>query len=195
MALELSFTITEQCPGKQLTFVDTTGTYNVTTNPTGWGTPNTDITDCHSGELVILDPNSVTTTIDIFATGDFPNGGTTNSLVVLNTDLGLTEDVKLADGLWTFTVNYYGDDTTELLATKTVYKLFYCKAECCVESLFAKIPTKECSCEDEAVDNAMFAKTMLEALKYAARAGNTSRFDNLLIIVNDLCASDCGCGC
>lgn len=40
MALKLTFTIEESANGEYLTFTDTTGDYNVTTNPTGWGSPN-----------------------------------------------------------------------------------------------------------------------------------------------------------
>lgn len=40
MALKLTFTIEESANGEYFTFTDTTGDYNVTTNPTGWGSPN-----------------------------------------------------------------------------------------------------------------------------------------------------------
>ena len=36
----MNFTIVESANGEYFTFTDTTGDYNVTTNPTGWGGPN-----------------------------------------------------------------------------------------------------------------------------------------------------------
>ena len=36
----MNFTIVESANGEYFTFTDTTGDYNVTTNPTGWGSPN-----------------------------------------------------------------------------------------------------------------------------------------------------------
>lgn len=43
MALNLSFTIVERGDNKLLTITDSTGVYDVSTNPTGWGTPNATI--------------------------------------------------------------------------------------------------------------------------------------------------------
>lgn len=195
MALELSFTIAEDCNCKQLTFTDNTVTYNVDTNPGGWGTPNSDIADCHLGYLVITDPNGTVTTIDLVETGDFPNS-TSEALIILNTDLGFTDDEKLPDGVWKFVLSYYGDDINDLIASSTVWKMFLCQAECCVSKMFAALPLTDCNCDSVKLDNAIFADKMLTTLKYAAKAGNTNKFTNLLTLVNNLCSnSECGCGC
>lgn len=195
MAFEVNFTISENCNCKQLTFVDTTGTYNVSSNPTGWGTPNPDITDAHYGELEITSPAGVVTIIDVVGTGDFPNGGNTASLVILNTDLGYTEDEKLPDGVWKFKLTYGESSITDVIGSTTVWKMFLCQAKCCVANMFAALPVTECNCDSSKLDNAIFADRMLTALKYAAQRGDTSKFTNLLTLVNNLCSDDCGCGC
>lgn len=40
MALKMNFTVVESANAEYFTFTDTTGDYNVTTNPEGWGAPN-----------------------------------------------------------------------------------------------------------------------------------------------------------
>ena len=49
----MNFTIVESANGEYFTFTDTTGNYNVTTNPTGWGTPNYNRSDLYPMRLVV----------------------------------------------------------------------------------------------------------------------------------------------
>ena len=45
MALELSLSVVQSNDATYLTITDDTGAYSVTTNPTGWGSPNEEVTD------------------------------------------------------------------------------------------------------------------------------------------------------
>lgn len=195
MALELKFCITENNNGKQISFKELTGDYNASTNTGGWNTPNNTLdTNISIATLTITSSKNVITEIDLLAEG-FPTLDNTQELIILNTDLGYTSDEKLDDGVWKFQIDYYDDDTSETLST-TVYKMFLCQAECCVSKMFAALPLTDCNCDSVKLDNAIFADKMLTTLKYAAKAGNTNKFTNLLTLVNNLCSnSECGCGC
>lgn len=194
MALELKFCITENCSCKSISFKELTGEYDDPNNLTGWGTPNNEVGNISIATLIITSSTGVVTEIDLLAE-DFPTDDKTQELTILNTDLGYDEDTKLDDGVWKFQIDYYDADEDETIST-TVYKMFLCKAECCVANMFADLPVTECNCDSSKLDNAIFADKMLTALKYAAKLGNTSKFTNLLTLVNNLCSdSNCSCGC
>ena len=57
MSLELKYTSSVTIDGLKLLFQETTGIYQATTNPTGWGTPNIDTTDSILAKLEIIFPN------------------------------------------------------------------------------------------------------------------------------------------
>ena len=58
MALELLATSPTQTGCFGFTFTDTTGVYNVTTNPGGYGTPNMDSTDVNTATISVYAPGS-----------------------------------------------------------------------------------------------------------------------------------------
>lgn len=60
MAFTLAFSVTESGDNKTITVTDTTGVYHVTTNPTGWGTPNP--------ETTVIDSSTNTLSLDIVYT-------------------------------------------------------------------------------------------------------------------------------
>lgn len=193
MALEISFCISEKCDCKSISFKELTGTYNASNNLGGWGAPNNEVAAVTIATLTVTSPTNVVTEIDLLAE-NFPTEDKTQELLILNTDLGYTEETKLDDGVWKFQIDYYDADEDETIST-TVYKMFLCKAKCCVANMFAALPVTECNCDSSKLDNAIFADRMLTALKYAAMRGDTSKFTNLLTLVNNLCSNDCGCGC
>ena len=82
--------------------------------------------------------------------------------------------------------------------TEIVYRefLLYCQNRCCVSDMISDIPEKDCNCNDLITDRALFAFTMLQALKYAANIGNSSRAKSINTTLANLCKSNecAGCG-
>lgn len=70
MALELSINVSLSSNGKTMTFTETTGAYNVGTNPKGWGSPNAALTDVESAKLDITTPNGTSKTL-FYTKGQF----------------------------------------------------------------------------------------------------------------------------
>lgn len=132
MALQLSLSYDEQGDNKLLTITDTTGTYVVVDNETGWGTPNIDVTDIvistnvtpgkyHLLLTITLENSSgVSTVYDIIHLYDL-NGGvfttaadlvfeiTTADLKVSGVASGTSDD-ELTDGLYTIDYRIVDND-------------------------------------------------------------------------------------
>jgi hypothetical protein len=124
MALGLRYTFCEQCDCKVVLFNDSTGVYNVSTNPTGYGAPNIASTAITSAIISVTPPDyddpiiltftvssgtiTAATRTDIFGT-------VTNIISLLNTTVfpfvdleidsillfGDSEQSLLTDGSWT----------------------------------------------------------------------------------------------
>ena len=78
MALELSINVALSSNGKVMTFTETTGAYDATLNPTGWGSPNLELTDISEAKLEVTKPDSTTRTLfytkgQYYGTGFSPN--------------------------------------------------------------------------------------------------------------------------
>lgn len=70
MALELSINVSLSSNGKTMTFTETTGAYNIGTNPKGWGSPNVLLADASLATLDISTPNGTTKTL-FYTKGQF----------------------------------------------------------------------------------------------------------------------------
>ena len=91
----MNFTIVESANGEYFTFTDTTGNYNVTTNPTGWGTPNyTKDLGTNPVRLLVSYNN-----INYYYT--FASLTELASIELTPTNIGLTGDT-FEDGIYTF---------------------------------------------------------------------------------------------
>jgi hypothetical protein len=193
MALSLDISICQVGSCKSLTFTEKTGAYNASTNTGGYGSPNATIGGTTSRTLAITMPDESVVTINnaTMTAAGFPTTDCSIEYEITSAALGLGALTNLPDGLYTIVYTVVSGGTTY---TKTVYKLLFCQAQCCVHGILADISSATCGCNDTAVKNAAYAFTLLEALKDAARCGDYTRFDNFLTTINALCeTSDCGC--
>lgn len=187
--LETDASIAENC--KKLRFFELTGTYNATTNLTGWGAPNEAIGAALSAELTILTPAGNSYTFDASSVNPFYNSWpTTDDDTYYEVDsslIGYGTNQKLPDGVYRFT---YTVTTTLNTYTQVIEKLFFCNAECCVQNMVADIDY-DCDCSIDKKEKAKQAYLMLVGLKYASKCGQKSYFENLLESINKLCTGDC----
>jgi len=173
-----------------LTFRETTGVYNATTNTGGYGTPNIDTTNIVSAVLSVVDPNGVTYTIDLFATGDYP---TTNTDLEYTIDLGDLNRTSIEDGYWEFIYDLVDDQDDEYSGNVSYY--FYCNTECCVSKLLNLIELDECMCNEannDRLETYTRAKALLQSLKNAAGCFDTTKFNKIKTVLQKICRnSDC----
>ena len=194
MALFLNFNIKQSDNARELAFTETTGAYNGSTNPGGWGTPNPATTDVTtSARLSILPPGATTATI-INVSSTHPTVDKTIEVVIRSQDLGLGTDAILPDGLWE--MSYYVEDTVAVPnVTYTNDQTIFVsgQARCCVYGLLADIDISCCDCDGSDMARALEAFTYYRAAIACAACGNTSKFTDALGIVNNYCDIKCKC--
>jgi hypothetical protein len=186
MALQLDFEICQSSTCDTLTFVETTGAYNATSNTTGWGAPNATLASVTSAELTITLASGNSYTIDLLATTFFPTTDNTFELQLKNSDFGYVDGAKIDDQIITFTYTVIADDVTY---TQNYKQAFYCQVQCCVLSMFADIDV-ECDCSKDKIDNALKAYALLKGLIYSGNCGNTTYFNNILAQLQKLCLNN-----
>lgn len=189
MALTPKMNICLNAGCSTLTFTETTGAYDVSTNTTGYGAPNPAIGDVTQIVLNITSPDGELYIIDLTSEG-FP---TTDDELEYEIDMADLDDRDvIEDGYWSFTLTAVTGS-----GSFTGYKsyFFYCNAECCVNKLLSAVEADECMCDEEnnkRIDRYIKVKTFLESLKNAANCYNETKFDNILTIINKLCRNaDC----
>lgn len=172
-----------------LIFKETTGIYNATTNPTGYGSPNPVKGDFISAILTVIAPDSTEYTIDLFTEG-FPENDDTIEYEIPLSDLGNRSSIE--DGYWVFT---YTIDTGSTVYNVTKSYFFYCNAECCVARLLSTIdifadPNNQSN--KRKLDNYKFVRTLLDSLKGAANCANETQFNLIKSLITKLCRNtDC----
>jgi len=187
--LSLNFEICQSNNCQNLTFTETTGAYNATYNLGGYGSPNIETSDVLTAVLIITSPSGIEyPQIDLYSTGDFPTDSLTDEGYVIT----LIPDTSLEDGEWTFT---YAISTFDEEYTKTITKLLFCNANCCVSTMLSNLQLNDtcdsCKPTEQSMDY-LKIWTFLQSLKKAAYCGDVDNFTNLLKIINKLCKNK-GC--
>ncbi len=170
----------------QIRFYETTGIYS-STNTGGYGNgssgQNYPLSSYTSAILTITSPSNVVYTVNLTSKG-FPTNNVSHYYDLTSTDLGGL--LNLEDGKWTFKYDVTG---TGPALSRTVYQLFYCNAECCVNEQLNNLTLLDCDCNCDDVDYKNYTKTwtFLQALKNAAECGDYNSFTNILKILDRLC--------
>lgn len=185
MSVILQFEICQSSDCSSLTFVETTGAYNDTTNPNGWGTPNEDTTDAVSAVLTVTLESGSTYNIDLFSDG-FPTTSDTIEYLIDPVDIGMKDGGKLTDQIITFTYTVVTGTTTY---TQNIQQAFYCQVQCCVLSMFVGLDV-ECDCSIDQINNALKSYALLKGLIYSANCGNKTNFNNILAQLQKLCLNN-----
>lgn len=220
MALELQATSPTQTGCLGLTFTDTTGIYNVTTNPGGYGVPNLRHTDVTEATISIYTPNSTVPYVITFAI----TSGTIDSAIITNpdgttddittevvTDQGLTfpfstnfsSDSLLIDETWiggtedeaitdgVYTIVYeVTDGAPESTYNTTVYTLSKCNATCCITKAYANLDS-DCGCDDSGLKVAQRANAFLNAAISAADLGMMEAAQTDIEKALEICQGNC----
>ena len=210
MALSFIAQYKEYPDYSKLTIEDKTGVYNVTTNPTGWGTPNLQIGDvltCFAEvtkpDLTTLLPSSdplMKVTKDVYygsVGGVLPN--TTSELQsVTALELGYTDE-KLVSGL--YSIRTYGAGDPDLAGTSfsyTGYFLSLGKAVCCIDKLLLSSNIKDCcGCfkKEDASSRARLGKMYIWGAIAAFNNGLYQECAAYIKRINEICANCIPCGC
>ncbi len=218
MALELLATSPTQTGCFGFTFTDTTGVYNVTTNPGGYGAPNVESNDINGATISIYTPGSTVPYIITFVitTGNIDSAiitnpdGTTNDVTTdVVTTQGLSfpfstafgSDSLLIDETWidgtenesitdgVYTVVYEVTDGTNSYNT-TTYPLSTCNACCCITKAYANLKSG-CGCNDNGLKSVQMADAFLNAAVSAADLGMFEAAQTNIEKALEICTNNC----
>lgn len=186
MALEISREVCVECSEYLLTVEDTTGVYDATSNPTGWGSPNYAIADVQAAYITITFADGTQQTVDCFPT--LPNTSGT-LFTITNEDLGYGESEQIDDQVITLAYTVLGVSSgTPFQVTCSNLELLKCNAQCCVNERMAEVEVG-CGCSSNEETQELFF--MLTAAEYAAECGKKERAQALIDFVNDKCGNGC----
>jgi hypothetical protein len=185
MSVYIDFNIRESDNARELLFNETTGAYNASTNPGGWGSPNDAVGTATTVELKVTPPGGTETTLDLSAS--YPTADSTTDFAIRTQDLGLETDAKFADGEWLFV--YEVTTSGQGLITNTQTILLSGQARICVFGLLADVNIADCDGSD--LRRALEAKTYLDAAVASAAVGDTDKFASLLALINNYCNNEC----
>jgi hypothetical protein len=191
------------CTG--ITFKDTTGFYNATTNEGGWNNNLTLWKLQADGS-----PHVVTATLSLTLNGGLPT--TFNVLTAIQGSIFPTYTLyeyipvdtygnpALQDGYYNATLTIVDDEDNTYVTD--VDFVVYCNVACCISKMAANLPADSCEkCDSTQFDDFMTAYGIYQALKATAECQGTQEFYKLLTKLQKLCNSSsstsggCGCGC
>lgn len=186
MALKLKHTACIEDLSSKLIITNTTGAYHATNNTTGFGAPNTEITDITEVILTVTYPSGGEEEYDLSSqipgsvTGDF--------------EFNEIED-DYEDGIYTFSLTYSG---TSVSYTHTFKVLITCKHQCCVNKMGAKIPEKFYDLSDKEylnyIEQYLLAEGLLAGINSAGGCLKTAIVEDVLERVERLCNFEkCNC--
>jgi hypothetical protein len=167
----------DKCGG--IYFKDTTGAYHVTNNPYGWGTPNLVVANLTVVTLTIEYPDGTETEHDLLDQIPNPVEGTIEFDVIEGT---------YDDGIYTFTY-YVTDGTTSV--TKVLKKPFLCNVTCCVDKMWAKVPTYTNTKDERFLQNYIiqthYAQGLIDGLNGAGGCVNPTAVAAILDKIERIC--------
>lgn len=185
-SLTTNFAIEQQIGCQAIVFADTTGSYNVTTNPGGYGTPNPAYGDISSTLITFVLSNGDTVVID-----DFIPTGSDFSRTITSVELGYTSGT-IADQIVTVTYQVFAEGTCQI-GMKTTGVLLYCNTETCINQKITSTLNNDCSCEDTngAATNVVWEMLMeLDSIKYVA-SKNIGCIDGKIESLYQKCSGGC----
>jgi hypothetical protein len=180
MSLQLKINACFEDKCSKLKIYDTSGEYDVITNPSGWGNPNLDLVNVTDAVISLSYTNSSLNTYNVTTT--------INNATIVNGQFELVEisNLDFNDGIYSvfYVVN---DGFVDYSAT---YRFFStCKADCCVEKMKVKFKEELCGCNWLVYwDNYKKAEALLFAAKSAFACGKNAQALDLLAQVNKICS-------
>lgn len=184
--LQVSFSSLQSANRKGIVFTDTTGAYDVVSNPDGYGAPNATIAQISQANLYITDTGGTTHVVNVYPT--FPSSSNA-TFTVNNTDLGLLATDVLPDGFYKVRYEVQGTTSTQngVLSSVTKDMLLSGGVECCVRKMAAK---GDCNCKKpEAVE----ARMLYEAMILSAENCDETCAEKILKELQRMCNKKCNC--
>lgn len=182
MALKTNFTYRQSADVKTLYIYDTTGVYNVNTNPTGWGGSNPAVGDATSDKISIQKVGSNT----IYEIEMYPTLPNTDDapFEIDSSMLGLGPNAEIPDGQYVFTRKTVILSTTTY--TKSARVFLVGQLQCCADTML-DMDKPGCTCESGKLTPASILQYTLWTLKKAFKTQKFEKANEIYRYAQDLC--------
>jgi hypothetical protein len=182
MALLNRFKVCQDSTCESLTVTDITGLYDAATNTGGFGDVNDSVGDITVATIDIIPPDSTTTyTFDLLTdtSHDWPTVDV-YEFEILTVSLDANGDLvtgagglsQLTDGTYDLTYTLTGPGGT-VVQKGEVY--LHCASTTLVYNMFADLDISDCNCNSEALEKALYAWGLHEALKCAVSCSQDTK--------------------
>jgi len=187
--LFVDFNISQSDNAREFKFTETTGAYNASTNPGGYGAPNDATTDATSCILKVTPPGGTEASLDLLVLSSlYPTTDRTVEFSIKSQDIGLAVDAQFVDGAWTFQYEIESpNEASTVINTQTI--LISGMARCCVFGMLADVDL--CDCDGTDLARALEAYTYYRAAIACAACGDSSKFASILSIIDKYCNKQC----
>jgi hypothetical protein len=188
MSLVLNFSV-KSVDLNTLRFKETTGSYDSVNNTTGWGAPNISISDVSSALLTIERPDGGVYTIDLMATGLFPDDTKTKELLITNSDLGYQGNIE--DGIYKFTYTVLDNSNNEY--KQECMFVFILNLKCRFSKMIVESIGCSCDClENESVlCNLINIDFLIRSLEYSIAIGDLDNISNSINKIKNILNNNC----
>jgi len=204
MALQIKFCVPQDCDCKSVNFSDTTGVYDASTNPTGYGTPNPESADVTQARITFNSPNdpqgidfvfTVLNNVITDATRTDSFGNTVNVLADLPSTVfpfvdfvfdspllyGSDAQSDLLDGAWKV---LYQIDEPSASYSYSAWVYLVCQIKKCYEETMVGF-TKGTVLKSNAIDVSL----NFDSLVNAVGLDNPTSVNNLVEVMQSLCSN------
>ncbi len=203
--LQLNINICQTNNCKIIKLYDTTGEYNVSTNPYAWvtgsGPESSKLVNVTRVRLDITQPDDTIVNLDsddgsLVLLTPLPSADEEVYLSIDSLLLKGTSGLPLDDGKYTFTYTIdglYVSGLADIDFSTSVTKSFYltCQTSCCVDKLFhlAAQETNCGACKKEKLNTALTAQAYLKSAEYAAACGKFNMAEEELAKAQWICST------
>tara|TARA_R110000850_G_scaffold1714_9_gene9202 strand:+ start:2006 stop:2599 length:594 start_codon:yes stop_codon:yes gene_type:complete len=196
--LEINISLASNVNKELFVISESTGTYNVTTNTTGWGTPNSELSDISTSILNISNLTSGITYDSIaYVHSDISTYTSNITFAGLEVSSTPIETVIITDGIYCFEFNTTLNDAT-IISTTVKYLTLY-SIECKIKKLGLEATTVDSSCCSdcltEKLQNLAKAFTLHKLIRNAFQCGDTltanKLIKNLTLFLESLDCKNC----
>lgn len=187
MAFEPIFSIGNTSTCKAINLFDTTGAYNSSSNPNGWGAPNPTIASITAATFNIQNTSGMNATINVFNT--FPTTDSSLAFPIINTDAGLNS-TDCFKGIYTGTYTAFVNTTTYSSTANFFADYVY---RCCLKELKSKLHSCGSCNKDELAWKIARVSALIDAIHEALDPSCDKDPNAMLKELDNLCSS-CNCG-
>lgn len=167
MAITLKYCITESDDATSFSVKETTGIYDVSTNPTGWGSPNPTIGSATAATITLSQltdaaTNTYTDAVTVSVYPTLPNV-TETEVVVTAEDFDYGTDATFPDAV--YKIIYSVTSNAGSITPVTQYRAFTSILDCNIKQLSDRVSICTCNCDglNEQLRGVMYYRRLLSA--------------------------------